>query len=97
MLELSDSKTKYLPDLLTFVPGMPVILTHNSGIELGLINGVNGIFRQPVYEVDSVSTETRSNTVNRRNIFESILVIFLLKIKDRDRIKTHFYRLNDVP
>ena len=46
MLELSDSKTEHLPGLLPFVPGMPVILTQNSTIELGLINDVNGIFRQ---------------------------------------------------
>ena len=68
MLELSDSKTEHLPGLLPFVPGMPVILTHNIAIELGVINGVNGIFRQLFYQVDSVSTEIRSNTVNRTNI-----------------------------
>ena len=49
MLELSNSKTEYLPGLLPFVPGMPVILTQNIAIDLGLINGVNGIFRQLVY------------------------------------------------
>ena len=46
MLELSDSKTEHLLGLLPFVPGKPVILTQNSAIELGLINGVNRIFRQ---------------------------------------------------
>lgn len=40
---------------------MPVILTHNIAIELGLINGTNGIFRQLVYEPESVSTENSSN------------------------------------
>ena len=50
MLELSDSKTEHLPVLLPFVPGMPVILTQNIAIELGLINGVNGIFRQLIYQ-----------------------------------------------
>ncbi len=56
LLELSDSKTEHLPGLLPFVPGMPVILTQNIAIELGLINGINGIFRQLVYQPDSVST-----------------------------------------
>ena len=60
MLELSDSKTEHLPGLLPFVPGMPVILTQNIAIELGLINGVNGIFRQLVYQADSVSTNNLS-------------------------------------
>ena len=57
MLELSDSKTEHLPGFLPFVPGMPVILTQNIAIELGLINGVNGIFRQLVYQADSLSTD----------------------------------------
>ncbi len=56
LLELSDSKTEHLPGFLPFVSGMPVILTQNIAIELGLINGMNGIFRQLVYEEDSVST-----------------------------------------
>jgi hypothetical protein len=42
------------------VPGMPVILTQNIAIELGLINGMNGIFRQLVYEENSVSTDVLS-------------------------------------
>ncbi|CAF1565147.1 unnamed protein product [Adineta ricciae] len=46
LLELSDSKTEHLPSLLPLVPGMPVIITQNIAIELGLINGMNGIFRQ---------------------------------------------------
>lgn len=60
LLELSDSKTEHLPGLLPLVPGMPVILTQNIAIELGLINGMNGIFRQLVYEPDSVSTNVIS-------------------------------------
>ena len=62
LLELSDSKTEHLPGLLPFVPGMPVMLTQNIAIELGLINGMNGIFRQLVYEEDSVSTSVLSET-----------------------------------
>ncbi|CAF3882860.1 unnamed protein product [Adineta steineri] len=62
LLELSDSKTEHLPGLLPFVPGMPVILTQNLAIELGLINGINGIFRQLVYEDDSVSIGALSRT-----------------------------------
>jgi hypothetical protein len=60
VLELCDSKTEHLPGLLPFVPGMPVILTQNIAIELGLINGMNGIFRQLVYQADSVSTDVLS-------------------------------------
>lgn len=56
LLELSDTKTEHLPGLLPLVPGMPVILTQNIAIELGLINGVNGIFRQLVYRPESVLT-----------------------------------------
>ncbi|CAF4170935.1 unnamed protein product [Rotaria sp. Silwood2] len=52
--------TKHLPGLLPFVPGMPVILTQNIAIKLGLINGINGIFRQLVYQSDSVSTNSLS-------------------------------------
>ena len=44
LLELCDSKTEHLPDLLPLVPGMRVILTQNIAIELGLINEMNGIF-----------------------------------------------------
>jgi len=62
LLELSDSKTEHLPGLLPFVSGMPVMLTQNIAIELGLINGMNGIFRQLVYEEDSVSTDVLSET-----------------------------------
>ncbi|CAF4739951.1 unnamed protein product, partial [Rotaria sp. Silwood2] len=62
LLELSDSKTEHVPGLLPLVPGMPVILTQNIAIELGLINGMNGIFRQLVYEEDPVSTDALSET-----------------------------------
>jgi hypothetical protein len=41
---------------------MPVILTQNIAIELGLINEMNGIFRQLVYEEDSVLTNGLSET-----------------------------------
>ena len=54
LLTLSDSKTEHLPGYLPLVPGMPVILTQNIAIELGLINGTNGIFRQLVYQAESV-------------------------------------------
>ena len=60
LLRLSDSKTEHLPGLLPFVPGMPVILTQNIAIELGLINGMNEIFRQLVYQTNSVSTDVLS-------------------------------------
>ena len=60
LLALSDGKTEHLLGLLPFVPGMPVILTQNIATELGLINGINGIFRQLVYREESVSTETLS-------------------------------------
>ncbi|CAF1544408.1 unnamed protein product [Adineta ricciae] len=62
LLELSDSKTEHLPSLLPLVSGMPVIITQNIAIELGLINGMNGIFRQLVYDIDSVSTDSLSKT-----------------------------------
>ncbi|CAF4250831.1 unnamed protein product, partial [Rotaria sordida] len=39
---------------------MPVILTQNIAIELGLINDVNGIFRHLVYQTDFVSTDVLS-------------------------------------
>lgn len=60
LLGLSDSKTEHLPGFLPFVPGMPVILTQNIATELGLINGINGIFRQLVYQADSLSTDNLS-------------------------------------
>ncbi|CAM2728828.1 unnamed protein product [Rotaria socialis] len=60
LLELSDSKTEHLPGLLPFIPETPVILTQNIAIGLGLINGINGIFRQLVYQPDSMSTDVLS-------------------------------------
>ena len=60
LLELCDSKTEHLPGLLPLVPGVPVSLTQNIATELGLINGMNGIFRQLVYEEDSESTDITS-------------------------------------
>ena len=60
LLELSGSKAEHPPGLLPLVPGIPVILTQNIAIELGLINGVNGVFRQLVYQENSVSTDVIS-------------------------------------
>ena len=60
LLVLPDSRTEHLPGLLPLVPGMPIILTQNIAIELGLINGLNGIFRQLVYQVDCVSIDSLS-------------------------------------
>ncbi|CAF1494948.1 unnamed protein product [Adineta steineri] len=62
LLELCDSKTEHLPGLLVLVPGMPIIITQNIALELGLINGINGIFRQLVYQPDSVSTDNLPKT-----------------------------------
>jgi hypothetical protein len=77
LLELSDSKTEHLPGLLPFVPGMPLILTQNIAIELGLINGVNGIFRQLVYRAESVSTDILSETYpnNTRYIHQPLYAL----------------------
>lgn len=54
---------EHLPGLLTLVSGMPVVLTQNIAIELGLTNGMNGIFRQLVYEIHYVSYADLSQTV----------------------------------
>jgi hypothetical protein len=62
LLQLSDSKTEHLPGFLPLVPGRPVILTQNIATELGLINGISGIFRQLMYQEDSVSTDVLSET-----------------------------------
>ena len=77
LLELSDSKTEHLPGLLPLVPGMPVILTQNITIELGLINGVNGIFRQLVYQESSVSTDVISEEFpnNTRYVHQPLYVL----------------------
>jgi hypothetical protein len=86
LLELCDSKTEHLPGLLPLVPGMPVILTQNIAIELGLINGTNGIFRQLVYEEDSIPTGViseifPSNTRYIRKPVYAILEIVRSKIE----------------
>ncbi|CAF3029646.1 unnamed protein product [Rotaria socialis] len=39
---------------------MPVILTQNIAIELGLMNDINEILRQLVYQLDSMSTDVLS-------------------------------------
>ncbi|CAF1474833.1 unnamed protein product [Adineta ricciae] len=70
LLELSDSKTEHLLGLLPLVPGMPVIITQNIAIELGLINGMNGIFRQLVYDTDSVSTDSLSTPFPMNTTYE---------------------------
>ncbi|CAF1032954.1 unnamed protein product [Rotaria sp. Silwood1] len=80
LLELSDSKTEHLPGLLPFVPGVPVILTQNIAIELDLINGMNGIFRQLVYEEDSVTTEALSETFPNNTQYIHRLLYALLEI-----------------
>ncbi|CAF1689654.1 unnamed protein product, partial [Adineta ricciae] len=41
---------------------MPVIITQTIAIELRLINGMNRIFRQLVYDLDLVSTDSLSKT-----------------------------------
>ena len=60
LLALSDSKTEHSPRYLPLVPGMPVILTQNIAVELGLINDTNGIFRQLVYQAEFLSTRNLS-------------------------------------
>ncbi|CAF1542983.1 unnamed protein product, partial [Adineta ricciae] len=88
LLELSDSKTEHLPGLLPFVPGMPVILTQNIATELGLINGINGIFRQLVYHEESVSTGNLSemfpnNTKYIRRPIYALIEIVKSKIESK--------------
>ena len=92
LLELSDSKTEHLPGLLPLVPGMPVILTQNIAIELGLINGMNGIFRQLVYEEDSISTDMASETFpnNTRYIRKPLYAIIEIV---RSKIACNFDQL----
>ena len=76
-MELSDSKTENLPGLLSLVPGMPVILTQNIAIELGLINGVNGVFRQLVYQESSVLTDVISEEFlnNTRYVYQPLYAL----------------------
>jgi len=92
LLELSDSKTEHLPGLLPFVPGMPVILTQNIAIELGLINGMNGIFRQLVYEEDSVSTDALLETFSSNTRYIHKPLYALIEIV-RSKIECDFEEL----
>jgi ATP-dependent exoDNAse (exonuclease V) alpha subunit len=92
LLELSDSKTEHLPGLLPLVPGMPVILTQNIAIELGLINGTNGIFRQLVYEDDSVSTDVISETFPSNTRYIQKPLYALIEIV-RSKIECNFEQL----
>ncbi|CAF4602628.1 unnamed protein product [Rotaria sp. Silwood2] len=92
LLELCDSKTEHLPGLLPLVPGMPVILTQNIAIELGLIDGMSGIFRQLVYEEDSVSTGVISETFssNTRYIRKPLYAIIEIV---RSKVECNFEQL----
>ncbi len=98
LLELSDSKTEHLPGLLPFVPGMPVILTQNIAIELGLINGMNGIFRQLVYEESSVLTDAVSETFPNNTQYIHRPLYALVEIA-KSKIECNFEQLqpNIVP
>ncbi|CAF1429338.1 unnamed protein product [Rotaria sordida] len=80
LLELSDNKTEHLPGLLLFVPGMPAILTQNIAIELRLINGINGIFQQLVYQADSVSTDVLSEIFPKNTQYIHRLLYALIEI-----------------
>ncbi|CAF4221567.1 unnamed protein product, partial [Rotaria sordida] len=80
LLELSDSKTEHLLGLLPLVPGMPVILTQNIAIELGLINSMNEIFRQLVYQADSVSTNALSHIFPNNTQYVHRLLYALIEI-----------------
>ncbi|CAF4318843.1 unnamed protein product, partial [Rotaria sordida] len=80
LLELSDNKTEHLPGLLLFVPGMPAVLTQNIAIELGLINGIHGIFRHLVYQADSVSTDVLSEIFPKNTQYIHRLLYALIEI-----------------
>jgi ATP-dependent DNA helicase PIF1 len=98
LLELSDSKTDHLPGLLPIVPGMPVILTQNIAIELGFINGMNGIFRQLVYEDDSVSTNVLSETFpNNTRYIHKPLYAFIEIIRSKIECNLEQLQPNLVP
>ncbi|CAF1449777.1 unnamed protein product [Rotaria sordida] len=58
---------------------MPVI-TQNIAIELGLINGINGIFRQLVYQTDSVSTDVLSEIFPKNTQYIHRPLYALIKI-----------------
>ena len=92
LLELSDSRTEHLSGLLPLVPGMPVILTQNIAIELGLINGMNGMFRQLVYEEDSVSTDNISETFPSNTQYIRKPLYAIIEIV-RSKIECHFEQL----
>ena len=47
---LPDNKIALLPGLLPSVPIMSVLLTDSIACELGLSNGIQGIFRELVYD-----------------------------------------------
>ena len=47
---MSDNKTELLPGFLSLVPDMPVLLIDNIGFERGLSNGIQGIFRELVFD-----------------------------------------------
>lgn len=98
LLELSDSKTEHLPGLLPITPGMPVILTQNIAIELGLINGMNGIFRQLVYEEDSVSKNVLSETFpkNTRYIHKPLYALIEI-VKSKIECNLEQLQSNIVP
>lgn len=98
LLELSDSKTERLPGLLPCIPGMPLILTQNIVIELGLINGMNGIFRQLVYEESSVSTDAVSEPFPSNTQYIHRLLYALVEIV-KSKIECNFEQLqpNFVP
>ncbi|CAF2895747.1 unnamed protein product [Rotaria sp. Silwood2] len=80
LLELSDSKMEHLSGLLPLVPGIPVILAQNIAIELGLINCVNGIFRQLVYQKNSVSTDIISEEFSKNARYVHRPLYALVKI-----------------
>jgi ATP-dependent exoDNAse (exonuclease V) alpha subunit len=92
LLELSDSKTEHLSGLLPFVPGMPVILTQNIAIELGLINGVNGIFRQLVYQSETVSKDILSETFPNNTQYVHRPLYALVEIA-KSKIECNFEQL----
>ena len=92
LLELYASKTEHLPGLLPLVPGMRVILTQNIAIELGLINGMNGIFRQLVYEEDSVPTGVISETFSSNTRYIRKLLYAIIEIA-RSKIECNFEQL----
>ncbi|CAF1486450.1 unnamed protein product [Adineta ricciae] len=53
ILGLPDNETEHLPGYLPLIPGIPVLLTENIATELGLSNGVRGIFHQLIYDNSS--------------------------------------------